>query len=59
MDRTLDEFKYVNRVVTSCKTEEQLKHAKKWAENWARRQQRLWPDDVLSWTDLYLQVIEK
>ena len=59
MDRFLDEYTYVKKVVSSCVTDKQFTHAKKWAENWAKRTHENYPDHVLSWTDLYLNVIEK
>jgi hypothetical protein len=59
MDRVLEEFKYVNKVVSSCTTLAQLNSAKKWAEEWSKRMKILFPEDISSYIDLYLQVIEK
>ena len=56
MDRILDEYQYVKKVVKSCVTEAQLKNAKRWAEDWAWRMKRNYPQDVKSATDLYLSV---
>jgi hypothetical protein len=59
MDKFLDEYIYVKKVVSSCVTDTQFSNAKKWAENWAKRAKENYSDHVLSWTDLYLNVIEK
>lgn len=55
-DRLLDEYKYVQKVVRSCVTEAQLVNAKKWAEDWSWRMKAIYPNEVLSATDLYLSV---
>lgn len=55
----LKEYYYVKKVVHSCVTEEQLDVAKKWAEDWCIRAKKENPNDVLSATDLYLDVISK
>jgi len=58
-DEFLDQYSYVNRVVKSCRTEEQLQNAKRWAEDWAWRMKRNVPSlEIQSATDLYLSVIE-
>lgn len=59
MDKMLDEFKYVNRVVQSCITETQRINAMAWAHDWAKRMKALNPETIHSHTDLYLQVISK
>ena len=59
MNKFLDEYTYVKKVVSSCVSDAQFTQAKKWAENWAKRTKKNNPDYVLSWTDLYLSVIEK
>ena len=56
-DRLLDEYKYVQKVVRSCVTEAQLENAKKWAEDWAWRMKAIYPNKVLSASDLYLSVV--
>jgi len=55
----LEQFRYVNLVVLSCKNELQLENAKRWAEDWAWRMKNLAPKWVSSATDLYLSVIER
>lgn len=58
-DEFLDQYSYVSRVVKSCKTEEQLQNAKRWAEDWAWRMKNNIPSlEIQSATDLYLSVIE-
>jgi hypothetical protein len=57
-DQLLDQYVYVKKVVKSCVTKEQLANAKSWAEDWAKRMKVLYPQDVHSWTDLYLSVVE-
>jgi hypothetical protein len=58
-DEFLDQYSYVNKVVKSCKTEQQLQHAKRWAEDWAWRMKTNVPSlEIQSATDLYLSVIE-
>ena len=58
-DEFLDQYSYVNRVVKSCRTEEQLQNAKRWAEDWAWVMKRNVPSlEIQSATDLYLSVIE-
>jgi hypothetical protein len=58
-DRFLDEYKYVKKVVKSCVTKDQRKNALRWAEDWAKRMQAIYPNSVNSWRDLYLSVIEQ
>jgi len=55
----LQEYNYVKKVVNSCATEDQFIVAKKWAETWAIKAKRQYPDLIPSATDLYLQVISK
>lgn len=55
----LNQFSYVNRVVSGCKTEAQLENAKNWASDWSQRMKRMVPGLVQSAEDLYLSVIEK
>ena len=57
-DQILDEYLYVKKVVKSCVTPEQLKNAQDWAQDWAQRMKRNFPSEIVSWTDLYLSVIE-
>lgn len=57
LDTFIDQFKYVNRVVSSCKTVDQLNNAKRWAEDWSKRMKRNFPDIVKSDVDLYEHVI--
>ena len=54
-----EQFQYVNKVVNSCETEEQKKHAYDWAEDWAKRMKHNYPHKVSSFTDLFLDVISK
>lgn len=54
----LDQYDYVKKVVKSCKTEDQIKNAHRWAEDWSKRMKNLTPYFVYSWTDLYLDVTE-
>ena len=56
-DKLLDEYKYVKKVVRSCVTRQQMENAKRWAEDWAKRMKEIYPEDVKSWTDLYLSVV--
>lgn len=57
LDIFIDQFKYVNQVVRSCKTVDQLNNAKKWAEDWSKRMKFNFPDIVKSDVDLYEHVI--
>jgi hypothetical protein len=59
MDRFLDEYMYVKTVIRSCVNDRQLDAAKKWAEDWSKRMKYNYPEAVTSWTDLYLNVMEK
>lgn len=59
MDKFLDEYTFVSKVFKSCTNNKQRENAKKWAEDWSKRMQNIYPEAVPSWTDLYLNVIEK
>jgi len=52
-----DQFKYVNKVVMSCKTKEQKNSAHKWAWEWSKRTKSIFPNTVHSHTDLFLDVV--
>ena len=52
-----EQFNYVNKVVNSCKTEKQKESVYEWAQDWAKRMKRSYPDKVDSYTDLFLDVI--
>ncbi len=52
-----EQFDYVNKVVNSCTTEKQKELAYEWAEDWAKRMKRNYPNKVDSYTDLFLDVI--
>jgi hypothetical protein len=52
-----EQFVYVNKVVNSCKTEKQKEHVYGWAQDWAKRMKRSYPNKVYSYTDLFLDVI--
>ena len=54
-----EQFNYVNKVVSSCKTEKQKEHAYKWARDWAKRMKSNYPNNVDSSTDLFLDVISQ
>ena len=58
LDTLLEQFKYVNRVVRSCRTQDQLSNAMRWAEDWCKRMQRNYPEIVKSYASLYEQVME-
>jgi len=58
LNTLLEQFKYVNQVVRSCKTPDQLSNAMRWAEDWSKRMQRNHPEIVKSSADLYQQVME-
>lgn len=53
----LDQFKYVNRIVSTCKTEEQRSCAYKWAWEWSKRAKENYPSLIPSHDDLFLDVI--
>ena len=58
LDTFLEQFKYVNRVVRSCQTVDQLENAMRWAEDWCKRMERIHPNIVKSYSELYGQVME-
>ena len=58
INRLLEEYTFVKKVVHSCSSEEQLNNAYSWAQDWAMRMKRNYPQDVPSWEDLYQSVIK-
>ncbi len=54
-----DQFKYVNKIVITCKTKQQKDNAYKWAWEWSKRAKFNYPDIIHSHTDLFLDVIRK
>ena len=58
MNCFLYQFKYVKKVVASCRTEEQRDAARKWARDWSHRMLKRYPDQVKCRTQLYLDVIK-
>jgi hypothetical protein len=59
MNKFLDEYIYVKKVIGSCANDKQRETAKKWAEDWSKRMKYNYPEEVPSWTNLYLNVMEK
>jgi hypothetical protein len=53
MNKFLDQYKYVSKVIDSCVTPEQLDNAKAWARDWSARMYRLYPKLVPSQEELY------
>ena len=53
----LEQYEYVKKVVSSCKTKQQRESALQWAEDWARQMNRLFPKEIPEWLDLYTSVI--
>ena len=53
----IDQFKYVNKIVTTCKSKEQKDNAYKWAWEWSKRAKSNYPKIIHSHTDLFLDVI--
>jgi len=54
-----DQFNYVNKVVLTCKTKEQLSNAHKWAWEWSKKAKSNYPNIIHSHTDLFLDVIRE
>lgn len=50
------ELAFVKKVLQSCETNEQKENAKRWAQEWARRQKYLFKRNSQQWKDLYISV---
>lgn len=53
-----EQITYVKKIVGSCKTEEQKTVATNWAEKWAKRTQKIFPNVIDNWVDLFIEVMQ-
>ena len=53
------QFEYVQKVVKSCKTQEQKELARNWSFQWAQRMRANFPSLVDDATELFIKVTEK
>lgn len=53
-----EQITYVKKIVASCKTEEQKTVATNWAEKWAQRTQKIFPNVIDNWVDLFIEVMQ-
>ena len=57
---TLDnQFEYVKKVVSSCKTNEQRLISHKWAFNWAQRMRSNFPDHITDVDELFKKILNQ
>lgn len=52
-----DQFYYVRKVVQNCNTEIQKENALRWAQDWAKRAKRVFPEIEVNELDLFLDVL--
>lgn len=53
-----EQITYVKEIVNSCKTEEQKTVATNWARKWAERTQKIYPEIIHDWVDLFIEVMQ-